>query len=419
MKLLTIANRYYLITLFIVFIVGSLVAYFVLKSIINKEFNQKLLAEKEQLIYELHTYEDLKENYYLNIGDRIEVDEVSDDPNIRGVLRDTTMYDPYEKKVLPFRQLTFSDQFNDRYYIITITKSLLPNQDLVEGISEIMLGIISLLLLSIGFVNRVIFKKLWSPFYHLTDQLKTFNITRPKPISMKNTRVEEFGQLKSVLDTMISKSIKDYKTLKEYTENTSHEIQTPLAVIKNKAEILLQEPLSESQLTEVGRIYEAAGRLSRLKEGLSILSKIENNQFLEAVTINVRAFIEDRLHQLGELIEIRHLKLTTVYGKEPVLLLNDDLAYILFNNLLSNAIKHNINNGEIVIRLDNHSLTIENTGKAPSLPTEELFDRFKRSGNLADSTGLGLSLVRGIADFYKLKISYTYNEPLHKVVLSF
>ena len=121
MKLLDIANRYYLITLVFVFTIGSLGAYYVLKSIINHEFNEKLYAEQAQLVYELRNFENLQRTYYLNIGDVIELEEATQNPELAPVLKDTIMYDQYEKKELPFRMLTFSDEINGKYYIISIS----------------------------------------------------------------------------------------------------------------------------------------------------------------------------------------------------------------------------------------------------------------------------------------------------------
>lgn len=417
MKLLSIANRYYLLTLVIVFLIGSTAAYYILKSIINREFNQKLFAEKEQLIYELHTYEDLQDNYYLNIGDIIELEEVASDPQIEPYLRDTTMYHPYEKREMPFRMLTFSDRFNGRFYRVTITKSLLPNQDLIEGVSEIMLGLITVLALSLGLLNRYIFQKLWQPFYQILGQLKSFNITKPQPVAFQETRVEEFKELETAIDKMINKSIRDYKTLKEFTENTSHEIQTPLAIIRSKAENLLQEPLPEANLTDIGKIYEAAGRLSRLKEGLLTISRIENKLYVEQEPLHLRGFLEERLEAFRELIELKELETETGFAAAPVLRMNSDLAFILFSNLLSNAIKHNIQGGKIAVQLENNRFRIANTGPAPDVPTEELFDRFKRSGRQKDSTGLGLSLVKRIAELYEMTVRYEFREGWHELTL--
>ncbi|MEQ9307368.1 MAG: ATP-binding protein [Marinoscillum sp.] len=414
MKLQNIANRYYLIVLILVFSIGSLAAYSVLKGIINHEFNEKLFAEKEQLIYELKNYDNLQKSYYLNIGDVIDIKESNTNPHLGSILVDTTMYDPYEKKELPFRRLTFSDQIKGKYYVITISKSLLPNLDLIQGVSEIMIGIAVLLMISLGLLNRWIFRKLWNPFYQIVEQLKDFKITQPVPLDIEPSDVDEFNQLGKGLDEMISKSIKDYKTLREYTENTSHEIQTPLAIIKNKAEILMQEDLTENQIMEVSKIYEAATRLARLKEGLSLLSKIENNQYIASEKINLQKFLQQRIESFEELIALKQLNLQITYNAAPVVRWNNDLAYMLISNLLSNAIKHNVDNGQINLSLDEHNLRIVNSGNPPIIATEELFERFKRSSTLRESTGLGLSIIKRIATQYNMNISYDYDE--HKKV---
>lgn len=402
-----------------VFTIGSLPAYFILNSIINQEFNKKLFAEQEQLIYELRTYDNLQKNYYLNIGDAIELNAMKYNPKIPLTLKDTVMYDPFEKKELPFRVLTFSEEIKGKYYVITIYKSLLSNQELVKGVSEIMMGIALLLTLSLGLLNRIIFQKLWSPFHQIISQLRHFQIVKPVPLKIEPSNVEEFNQLAVVLDTMISKSIKDYKNLKEYTENTSHEIQTPLAIIQNKAEVLLQESLKENQLKEISKIYEAAGRLSRLKEGLSLLTKIDNNQFVESEPINLKSFVINKLANFEELLNIKELEVITRFEGYPILELNNDLAYMMVTNLLSNAIKHNIQKGKIFIYLTNDQLRIRNTGDDPKVPPESLFDRFKRSGTNHESTGLGLSLIKKITDLYDMKITYEYTDGWHDIIIFF
>ena len=418
MKLLDIANRYYLITLVLVFTIGSLGAYYVLKSIINHEFNEKLYAEQAQLVYELRNFENLQRTYYLNIGDVIELEEAPSDPKLSPTLKDTIMYDQYEKKELPFRMLTFSDQINGKHYIISISKSLLPNLDLIQGVTEIMIGLAIVLMISLGLLNRLIFQKLWSPFHHIIAQLQHFKISHPVPLSMEDSDVEEFNQLGNVLEEMISKSIRDYKNLKEYTENTSHEIQTPLAIIKNKAEMLLQEPLEEDQLNEVSKIYEAATRLSRLKDGLSLLTKIENNQYVEAQEFCLKEFLETKLQTFEELMEIKNITFETEFIDSQKVMINQDLAHILINNLLSNAIKHNVNNGWIKVKLEKNRLTISNSGNTLIVPPKELFERFKRNTDNRESTGLGLSLIQRICEHNHMTITYNHQNEQHELMLS-
>ncbi len=419
MKLLALANRYYIFTLIIVFSLGGLIAYFIIKTTINNEFNRKLMAEKDQLIYELHNYENLQQSYSLNIGDKIELKEVQKIKFENPILIDTTMHDDFEEIMLPFRLLIFNETLNDKIYQVTISKPLLPNEDLITAISEIMIGIFVALLLSLVFVNRYVSRKIWQPFYNMIDMINRFNLRHPKKIKFQKTTINEFRDLKNVLESMIQKTIADYKNLKEYTENTSHEIQTPLAIIKNKAELLLQDDLTEAQLNEIASIYESATRLSKLKESLALLTRIDNNQYIEIEAVNIKQLIEDKLEQLSELIDYKNIKVKTKYYAEPIVMLNINLASILFNNLINNAIKHNINNGRISISLKENEFIIENSGNKLQIDPKKVFNRYSRNLTTRNSVGVGLSLVKRIVEHYNMKVSYHYNDMNHQIVLLF
>ena len=420
MKLLTLTNRYYSLSIVLILLIGGFISYLILKQIINNEFNNKLFAEKKQFIYEWHTYENLQETLYLNVGDRIDVEAVDHDPLIEVTLTDTVMFDSYEKIELPFRQLKFSDQLNNKFYIITITKSMLPTEDLIKGVGEIILFLVFALVLSISFVTRLISKKIWAPFYHLLSSLGRYQISNSEKVVFINTNIEEFAKLNSVLSNMIEKSQKDYENLKEFTENASHEIQTPLAIIKSKAELLLQEGnLKPANLEDVGKIYEAANRLSKLKKGLSMLSKIDNNQFDEVEPIDMAKFLDKKISNFEELIELKHINLTKIYNGHPILILNYTLAYVLITNLINNAIKHNIENGTIHIILNDSELIIENTGNLTNEDPEKFFQRFKKGSTAQDSSGLGLALIKKVCDIYQMDIRYTINENIHKISILF
>ncbi|CAM9976903.1 unnamed protein product, partial [Chrysoparadoxa australica] len=365
MKLLSITNRLYLISIGIVILLSSLAAFFIIRSTINNEFNQKLKAEKEQFLMEFKTNKNLREGYILNVGDKIMITPLNSDTVINDFMRDTAYYEPFEKEVLPFRELNFTEKIDGVNYMITISKSLLPNIDLISGIGQVMIGMGGLIIFVLFFLNKVVLQKLWDPFEFLLSHLKTFDITNPNRIEQGSitfeSKVDEFKQLNIVLNQMINQSIKDYNNLKEFTENTSHEIQTPLAIIRNKAESLLQENLPQEQLEDIGKIYEAAGRLSRLKTGLSLISRIDNNQYIKKEIVNLKEVIQQKLEDFEELLSIKKLKLTTNYYGDPKLELNNELTGILITNLLNNAIKHNVKGGKINVVLKDIELLIENT----------------------------------------------------------
>ncbi|WP_438711449.1 sensor histidine kinase [Aquimarina muelleri] len=420
MKLLILSNRYYFAGLLAVSLLGGISSYFLIESIINRDFNQKLLAEKKQLIYELHKYDDLLDNLYLNIGDRISLQKQNHDPKIKTYIKDTILFNFYEQKEQSFRQITFSDQVKGDYYKITISKSLISSKDLIQVVTEIVALITFLFFITILLLNNVISKKIWKPFYHTITIITNLNIAKPQPLSFRRTKILEFNELNSTVEVMMIQMEKDYKNLKEYIENTSHEIQTPIAIIKNKIEILMQDKnLLEGQLTTLNQIHEYAGRISKLKENISLLSKIDNNQFIHTIEIPITDYLKKRIDDVKELIIIKNINTTLHFKKNPVIRINETLAYLLFSNLLSNAIKHNTNKGEMVIEITDYFLSIKNTGKPLDINPEDLFGRFKKSGKKPDSTGLGLSLVHSIASYYNFPISYTNKNTWHTIVLNF
>lgn len=420
MKLLNLTSRYYFLFTFIIFICGSIISYAILKSIINKQFNERLHVEKDQFIYELNTFEGLQESYYLNIGDKIEITPIESDNLINEQMTDTLMFDKIAQKEISYRQLKFITALEDKSYLITISKPLVPNEELVKGIGEIMLVLLVGLALAVLAMNRIIARKIWNPFYRIMNHLKDFEIALPFKKINSDSIVDEFNDLSLAINAMTKRSQDDYFNLKEFTENASHEIQTPLSIIIAKSEILLQtKNIDKKKLQEIKEIYEAAIRLSKLNRGLILMTKIENKQYVHNEVINIAEIINKIFSNLSELIEIKNLKLSKRIMANPILILNPDLAYILFSNLINNAIKHNFDDGNLNIVVDERQFSISNSGPALNTEAKNLFLRFKKGKVSSDSIGLGLSLVKKICELYQLKVTYFFRDRVHKVTVEF
>ena len=127
------------------------------------------------------------------------------------------------------------------------------------------------------------------------------------------------------------------------------------------------ENLQEEQIKSVQEIYESVNRLSKLNQSLLLLAKIENRQFGEEQTMDLKALIEKKLHQFEELLEMRHLKIETSFSNSVELRMNAHLADILLSNIFSNAIRHNIEEGKIIIDVKNNALSVSNTARHHSL----------------------------------------------------
>lgn len=223
------------------------------------------------------------------------------------------------------------------------------------------------------------------------------------------------------LPEALKKHLEEWRTdlhhNRAFTQHAAHELQTPLAVIKAQAELLLQSPqLEEADMEPLGAIIQQANRLSKINGALILLTKIEQAQFTDETLVDLETTLRLLLTHFEDLIEANELKLEiTVSQPSPRVFMSQTLAEILLANLLQNAIRYNISSGWIRLEINPEGLVISNPGQPLTRPASELFERFTRSDELEESMGLGLSLVQRIADAYDLGVTYGETGGVHRV----
>ena len=172
--------------------------------------------------------------------------------------------------------MTFSVHSGGQHYEVILLQSLLESEDLQMIIFSFMAALFGIVLLALFFLNRWLSNKAWTPFFKSLSVLNNWKIGESQAVSFDRTGISEFDQLNSTLENMMQKIQADFVNLKEFTENASHEIQTPLAIIKSKLEMVLQDKtLNDQQYQRIRAAFESANRLSKLNEALLLLSKIE------------------------------------------------------------------------------------------------------------------------------------------------
>jgi signal transduction histidine kinase len=329
-------------------------------------------------------------------------------------------FDKKEDETESFRKLEFLVTVNADHYIAEVKKSQQETEDIVKMMLMITCALIIFVLLVIFVANRYILVKLWEPFNHTLKQLRNFQLLSKNEIVPLKTDINEVRELHETSSFMIQKVKKDYESLKNFSENASHEIQTPLAIIRNKIELLSQsENLTASQVSLIHGLHEAASKLSRLNQSLLLLTKIENQQFGDKCEIDISLIVNRCISNFEELAGIKHIPIRKDISDGVAVEMNGSLAEILISNLIVNAIKHNFENGEIQISLHPGSLKVINTGAEPPENTTVLFERFRKGSASGDSTGLGLAIVKTICDTYRFPIDYNYREEMHVVEVIF
>jgi len=420
MKLLTRTSRSYIVFSGLAFIISGVVIYTLLHQIFNRQLDETLNEEK-LLIEQTINYSDSVPDFRLVFGHMIDVTILNTPQKSVAYIHDTLMYDREPGTFASFRHLyTENTSVRNKGYIINIYKPLKETERLITEIIVTLAMVFTGLLLLLSLANYYITRRIWVPFYRILSNLSTYEIHQSSSLELVKTDIHEFKLLNQALEMMSRKIHLDYLNLKEFNENAAHELQTPLAVIKSKLELLVQkENMDEEQLQLVSAAFDSTKRMSKLIQGLLLISKIENNQFLTTEVVEVGELMNKVIAHFEEMIEFRGLVIIRHYHFPARIVMSPVLADILVTNLLSNAIRHNVPEGKIDIHINSDHFSISNTGENIKHETAEFFKRFRKSENHKDSIGLGLSIVQKIATLYHMKVEYRHSSGIHTIQITF
>jgi len=333
---------------------------------------------------------------------------------------DTLIYNREEQRYQLYRQLGFTETVNNQHFSVRIFKSLEETDQLIVRIIMIMTILVILLIITLLVINRYSSRMVWSVFYDTVDKINRYDLNSHEAFKLEDSEVKEFSDLNRVLQTMTERIKNDYLNLKEYTENASHEIQTPLAIINSKLELLLQSgEMNEKQYKALADAYEASVRLSKYNSTLILLAKIENKQFPESRRVSLEPILDSLLENLEDLIHSKKIVVEKKYAANVTVQMNPHLAEMLVVNLIKNAIRHNIKGGTLMVEVGDDFLRISNTG--PDLPLDDnlLFKRFYKSSTSPESLGLGLAIVQKICALYGFQVSYQFERHMHCLKVDF
>jgi len=418
MKLLVKYNRVNIPIIVIALLISSMGFYFIIHFALIHQLDKDLRIEQMEIVHYVKEKNSLPEtsNYK---DQKIEFNLTSNN-FFKSKFSTEDVFNKRENESESYRTLEFLITVNGKNYIAEVKKSQQETEDIVQLILIITLAVIIFLILILFIANRFLLASLWKPFHHTLEELKQFNLSSKNKLMLPQTDINEFKELNETARSMTQKVSNDYELLKNFTENASHEIQTPLAIIKNKIELLSQsENLTNMQIHSIQSMSDAASRLSKLNQSLLLLTKIENRQFKNTENVNLSFVINHCIENFEELNALKNICIEKNITDDIFIEMNESLAEILVSNIIINAIKHNCPGGTIKIELDTGSLAVSNTGIPPQLNTTELFERFKKDSSSGDSLGLGLSIVKTICDTYEFTVSYNYKDGMHVVKINF
>lgn len=331
--------------------------------------------------------------------------------------RNENFFMEYDEEMEPYRVLeTYFIDKNGNHHKLEIRTATVEEDDFIESLLIALVILYILIIASILIINNISLKKIWKPFYSTLNYLSDYQFGQNKKLISNKTPITEFKLLDSEIAKMISRNENSVYQQKQFIENASHELQTPIAVALNQIDVLLEsDELTQKNYLEINQIRNTIKRMSTLNQSLLMLSKIENQQFKDKEQVVFNSVVKTMISDFNSILEFKSIALELIENGEFKTLINKDLAYSLLSNLIKNSIKYNINNGKIIIEIDNLSLKIKNTSKRKTpLNSEGIFSRFYKESEDHLSTGLGLSIVKTIIDNHSnMDISYAFEDPFH------
>ena len=404
-KLLSKITAVYLVFIFIAFFISTL--------FLTKE-TDRFIANELELRFRLmeHRIEMYKNHLMKNHSTRNHVTPLDRKPDLDRypTYTDTLIYDPATEEMRRYRKKTSISEMNGQYYRLVLT---LPVDDFYRLKEDIFRTLIpAFILLAVGIVgfNYLLSGYLIRPFNRILDQMKTYNMGQKSSMKEVKTNTHEFVRMQALFHNMVKRIENDYRNIKEYTENMAHELQTPLTVIRNKAEILMaDDDVMQRHAPAVKIIDDEIGHLSRLGNTLNLLTKIENGEFNNTAWLETKPVIMKHLETVQDLMTLKSLVVETDLSEDHRLLIDPFLLDIVLKNLFRNAIHYGTGDGPIRVVTTADALSVSNYSHPVEVPIERLFDRFYRYRSQT-SLGLGLALVKKICELNHLNVDCRYED---------
>ncbi len=411
MKFVTLVNRNYVIASAIIFVIASGAAFYILQILLIERVKEEILDYEQMVIYELESGSTMNTLYPI-----IELNIVDESYSVENSFTKVFIEDKYDDgEAEPFMEFVDVVDICGLNYKLTIRRSLVEYDELLLSISILLISVLSLVTLLAVWINFRLNASVWMQFTQNLDIIRRFSFRDSKGIELKKTSIHEFNDLNNAVVELTNKLLVDYEAIKKFTENASHEFQTPIAVILINLDEMLQEKISPGMAELIVSTQQSVKRLSDLNRNLLLLTQIENQQFGSIESIHMNDLTERKVKELEALTKSRNIQFVIEHSGHFYINISSVLADILINNLLSNAVMHNYPGGEVRIEFYEGILKISNTGEDNQLTNATIFNRFTKSNS--QSYGLGLAIVKQICDTHGIEISYVKNN-LHTFILS-
>lgn len=409
-KLLYKTSKTFLKTSGVLMICATVILFFYTQYLLKAELQEQLESTNARAIEHLNLTGEL-----LVVHPTLSVSSV---PNLLAPVRkDTLIFDPFQEEMERFQEYTEYVESQGSFYKVTSRAMVIDTDDFLIAIILSFMVILLASFVFLFYVNKSRNAKLWAPFFTNLERIKGFSLKSQSQLDLEDSGIEEFDELNKEVKTLTDKISFDYQNLKQFTEDISHEIQTPLAIIQAKIDTFINaNSISDEQFEQITSVQKEVYRLKQLNKRLILIAKLNNNQFKNVKPLDISTILKDRIESFEEIasnpfqiLEIESVKVA----------MDEYLTEVLLDNLLSNALKHQEGKGDIQVRLSTNELEVSNPGIQSIKNPDKLFLRFYKENEGQKSTGLGLAIVKKICDLYGFTISYHFDLGRHWFTVRF
>ena len=325
-----------------------------------------------------------------------------------------------EGDTIQYRILSHNFKIGKQNYLLEIGKSIdtinettVPLQSIAF---EILLGMVLLTILADQFYSTYILRP-------LNKIIRTKLIGQKFPLRTPyrkvRTTTSDFEHLDISIHKMIQTIESTFQKEREFISNASHELMTPISILQSKIENMFgSEDITDEVKERLLELQRILNRLKSITKTLLLISQIENEQFLKEDKVSVAELLNEVHDEISIRLQQRNIHCEiSIPGDWELQGVNKFPLFNLVFNLVNNAIKYNKEGGSITITgyIDNKSRVIEIADTGIGINGEQLphiYNRFKKfSKSLQqDSFGLGLPIVKSIADFHHILIEVSSEE---------
>ena len=413
MKLTKKISLYFLLTSLVFFLVTSFVITLLTGNAIQHEVDAQLMNITRKAEQELRQGNPVDFPPFVEVTPSIRGKDVTDFSDVNIMVQGWDEPEPY-------RQMTSFVRIDQKTYRIDARVSMAEKQDMLQDLQLLAVVAIFGAFLAFFLVNYFLSGKIFRDFFNTLRKLGSFSLQCERRIEYERSEIAEFDALNRSVTFLSEKAVGEYMRLKEFTAEVNHEMQTPLAVIRSKVELLVQKAdIDEDTRSKYQVIIENLNKAGRINRAILLLNKLENGDLFEKQRISIESVVNRVTGNNSEHAALRGITINTRVDHVEEIEMNENLLEIIVQNLIKNAIVHNIPEGVIEVVLNGRVLEVINSCKPVKDDPEKFFTVFYRDPSSKDSIGLGLTIVRKVCDLYGFRVTNSYDGSMYKITVDF